>query len=183
MPFSLQPAGVEYTLVDDNQFLAAGFEQQQLYGYYIAEDLCHTVKVLPGSKALRYLIPFRDVPQTTHFLHGISRSHPGGLAVMGHDLEKFDVSLGTYAHCYTNGWLENFFTSIDSCSDWLALSTPEAAVAACSPLGRADLPAASYTEMMEWVLPTSARNLYQRLLEEFSGRPDPDQPDRDDFRV
>lgn len=102
---------------------------------------------------------------------------------MGHDLEKFDVSLGTYAHCYTNGWLENFFTSIDSCSDWLALSTPEAAVAACSPLGRADLPAASYTEMMEWVLPTSARNLYQRLLEEFSGRPDPDQPDRDDFRV
>lgn len=62
---------------------------------------------------------------------------------MGNDLEKFDVWPGTYAHCYTNGWLENFFTSIDSCSDWLELSTPQDALAARPPVGRADLPAAS----------------------------------------
>ena len=68
LPSSLAPAGVEYTLVDDNHFLGAGFEPEQLYGYYLCEDLGHTVKVLPGLKTLRYLIPFRDVKETTDFL-------------------------------------------------------------------------------------------------------------------
>ncbi|MGB8837083.1 MAG: alpha-amylase/4-alpha-glucanotransferase domain-containing protein, partial [Candidatus Acidiferrales bacterium] len=40
------------------------------------------------------------------------------------------------------------------------------------PLGRADLPAASYTEMMEWSLRTPARNRYHALVAEFSSRPD-----------
>src|ERR1019366_4569780 len=37
---------------------------------------------------------------------------------------------------------------------------------------RVDLPTASYTEMMEWVLPTSVRQRFHALLDEFSGRPD-----------
>ncbi len=45
LPSSLAPAGVEYTLVDDNHFLGAGFQIDQLYGYYLCEDLGHTVKV------------------------------------------------------------------------------------------------------------------------------------------
>ena len=44
LPSSLAPFGVEYTLVDDNHFLGAGFELNQLYGYYLAEDQGHTVK-------------------------------------------------------------------------------------------------------------------------------------------
>ena len=67
IPSSLAPASVEYTLVDDNHFLGAGFEVDQLYGYYLCEDLGHTVKVLPGLKILRYLIPFHDVKETTDF--------------------------------------------------------------------------------------------------------------------
>jgi 4-alpha-glucanotransferase len=172
LPSSLQPAGVEYTLVDDNHFLSAGLEQQQLYGYYTAEDMGHTVKLLPGSKTLRYLIPFRDPQETGHFLWETSRSHPDGFAAMGDDLEKFGVWPGTHAHCYTNGWLENFFTTLEACGDWLDLATPAAAIAGRAPLGRADLPTASYTEMTEWALPTSARHTYHRLLEEFSNRAD-----------
>src|ERR1700719_4087530 len=47
LPSNLAPAGVEYTLVDDNHFLGAGFELAQLHGYYLAEDQRRTVKVLP----------------------------------------------------------------------------------------------------------------------------------------
>jgi alpha-amylase/alpha-mannosidase (GH57 family) len=172
LPSTLAPAGVEYTLVDDNHFLGAGFELEKLFGHYLAEDQCQTVKILPGLKALRYLIPFRDAPETSQFLRQAAAAHPGAFAAMGDDLEKFGVWPGTYEHCYVKGWLERFFTELEKNADWLETSTPADAVAGHAALGRADLPTASYTEMMEWSLPTAARNRYHTLTEEFSSRPD-----------
>jgi alpha-amylase len=172
LPSTLASAGVEYTLVDDNHFLGAGFQTDQLYGYYLCEDLGHTVKVLPGLKTLRYLIPFRDVHETIEFLRNAAAAHPGGLAAMGDDLEKFGVWPGTHHLCYKDGWLDRLFSAIEQNSGWLATSTPGDAVASRFPAGRADLPTASYTEMMEWSLPTPARDRYHALIEEFSARPD-----------
>jgi 4-alpha-glucanotransferase len=171
LPSSLAPAGVEYTLVDDNHFLGAGFELGQLYGYYIAEDQGKAVKVLPGLKPLRYLIPFRGVEETTQFLRQTATEHPGGFAATGDDLEKFGIWPGTHDHCYRHGWLENFFSALEKSSDWLETSAPRSAIESRSPLGRADLPTASYMEMMEWSLPTPARNRYHALTQEFSSRP------------
>ena len=158
IPSSLAPAGVEYTLLDDNHFLGAGFEPGQLYGHYTAEDLCHTVKVMPGLKTLRYLIPFRDVGETIEFLRAASSEHPGGFAAMGDDLEKFGVWPGTHDLCYRDGWLDNFFQALEQLRRLAgSFARPGTAVASRAPLGRADLPTASYTEMMEWALPTGAR--------------------------
>src|ERR1700685_617122 len=56
--------------------------------------------------------------------------------------------------------------------EWLEMVPPGEALATHAPLGRVDLPTASYTEMMEWVLPTSVRQKIHCLLDEFSGRPD-----------
>ena len=172
LPSCLASAGVEYTLVDDNHFLGAGFELEQLYGYYVSEDMGQPVKILPGLKALRYLIPFRDVNETTDFLRDVAGRHPGGFASMGDDLEKFGVWPETNKLCYREGWLDRFFSALEKSSDWLATSTPSDAVGSRAPLGRADLPAASYTEMMEWSLPTPARERYHSLLDQFANRPD-----------
>jgi hypothetical protein len=170
LPSSLAPSGVEYTLVDDNHFLGTGFELDQLFGYYLAEDQQHSVKVLPGLKALRYLLPFRAPADTIEFLRTCAKDHPGGFAAMGDDLEKFGVWPGTNKLCYTDGWLENLFVALEQNSDWLETATPASAVASRPPLGRADLPSASYTEMMEWALPTPARNRYHALAGEFASR-------------
>lgn len=172
LPSSLVAAGVEYTLVDDNHFVAAGFDVKQLYGYYISEDLGHIVRVLPGLKTLRYYIPFREPAETIEFLQGAARSRPQGFAAMGDDMEKFGIWPGTYELCYRDGWLERFFTALEEQSDWLALNTPGEAISSHAPLGRADLPAASYSEMAEWSLPTPARNRYHDILHEFSSRDD-----------
>jgi len=170
IPSSLAAAGVDYTLVDDNHFLGAGFELDQLYGYRLAEDLGHTVKVLPGLKSLRYLIPFRSVDETIDSLRTAAEHHAGGFAAMGDDLEKFGVWPGTNTHCYRDGWLESFFSALEKNSGWLATTTPGDAVSSHAPLGRADLPSASYTEMMEWSLPTGARDRYHNLVNEFVRR-------------
>lgn len=172
LPSSLAPAGVEYTLVDDNHFLGAGFELEQLYGHYLCEDLGHISKLLPGLKSLRYLVPFRDPAATIDFLRDVAGRHEGGFAAMGDDLEKFGVWPGTNELCYRDGWLERFFVALEQNADWLATSTPEDSVGSHSPLGRADLPAASYTEMMEWSLPTPARNRFHDLIEQFADRAD-----------
>jgi hypothetical protein len=171
LPSSLAQAGVGYTLVDDNHFLGAGFELEQLHSYYMAEDLGHAVKLIPGLKTLRYTIPFRQPSDTTNFLYDASRNHPGGFAAMGDDLEKLGSWPETHKHVYDDGWLWNFFTALENSSDWLETATPSMAVAARYPQGRADLPTASYTEMMEWSLPTLARIRYHDLVHEFESRP------------
>ena len=171
LPLTLAAAGVDYTLVDDNPFLAAGFEPQQLYGSYWAEDLGSKVKVIPGLKSLRYLIPYRNPEEVIDFLRAAASEHPGGMAAMGDDLEKFGMWPGTNQHCYGDGWLERFFSALEANADWLAATPPGEYVAAHAPLGRADLPTASYTEMSEWALPTPARQRFQALQQEFAGRP------------
>lgn len=172
LPATLRQACVHYTLVDDIHFLAAGFDPAHLHGYYIAEELGATVKVIPGLKALRYLIPFRSVEETLDFLRRGAQEHPGGFASMGDDCEKFGAWPGTYEHCYRDGWLERFFRAIESNSDWLTLTPPGEFLASHPPLGRADLPSASYSEMMEWALPTQVRMRFQALKHEFASRPD-----------
>jgi alpha-amylase len=172
LPSVLAAAEVEYTLVDDIHFLAAGFELEQLHGHYVAEDLGATVKLIPGLKKLRYTIPFGSVEENISFLREVAARSPGGLAAMGDDNEKFGIWPETFQHCYTNGWLEKFFAALEENSDWLETVPPGDFVAAHPPLGRADLPAASYSEMMEWALPTPVRVRFHELLKEFSSRPD-----------
>ena len=172
LPSTLRAAHVDYTLVDDNHFLGGGFELHQLYGYYVGEDQGKIVRIIPGLKSLRYMIPFHSVDETIQFLRKTASEHPGGFAAMGDDLEKFGIWPGTHDHCYQDGWIENFLTAIERNGDWLETSAPGSAIASRLPMGRADLPTASYTEMMEWALPTPARNRYHALTQEFASRPD-----------
>ena len=172
LPSILASSEVQYTLVDDMHFLAAGFEQDQLFGDYIAEDCGQMVRLLPGLKRLRYVLPFAAPEVALGFLRECAASHPGGMAAMGDDCEKFGAWPGTYNHCYRDGWVDRFFVSLEASSDWLATATPGEYLASHAPLGRADLPTACYAEMMEWVLPTPARNEFQRMEREFAARPD-----------
>jgi hypothetical protein len=172
LPATLAQAGVEYTLVDDNHFLAAGRELPELYGYYVAEEGGRTVKVIPGLERLRYLVPFGSVDDSIAFLRGAMAEHPGGMVSTGDDMEKFGGWPHTWEHCYRNGWLDNFFAALEANQDWLEVIPPGEALAARAPLGRADLPTASYAEMMEWALPTPVRQKFHALKEEFAARPD-----------
>lgn len=172
LPSALAEAGVDYTLVDDSHFLTAGREIPELFGYYVAEECGKTVKVIPGLQELRYLLPFGSVDDSVAFLRRSANDHPGGMAAMGDDMEKFGAWPHTFEHCFRDGWLDSFFTAMEANFEWLEMLPPAEALAARAPLGRVDLPTASYTEMMEWVLPTSVRKKFHGLLDEFSNRPD-----------
>lgn len=172
LPGVFEAAKLDYTLLDDVHFQAGGIELEDLFGYYIAEDRGAMVKVIPGLKALRYLVPFSDVQDCIGFLRGVAERHPGGMAAMGDDCEKFGAWPGTYDHCYRDGWLERFFTALEANRDWLVTTPPGEYLAEHPPLGRAAIPAASYTELMEWVLPTLARRQMSAVAKEFASRPE-----------
>jgi len=172
LPGSLAAANVAYTLVDDLPFIAAGFEAEEMFGAYIAEDRGKSVWLFPGLKDLRYLIPFRKPAETVAYLEKAAQAHPGGVAAFGDDMEKFGCWPGTFKHCYTDGWLEEFLTALEENSSWLKTVTPGEFMAGHLPLGRADLPAGSYAEMMEWVLPTNTRQRFFALEREFASRPE-----------
>ena len=168
----LAEADVSFTVLDDIHFLSAGFEQEELFCDYIAEDRGQAIRLIPGQKSLRYLIPWDTVDKVIEHLRETASAYHGGVAAMGDDMEKFGVWPGTFEHCYQDGWLEKFFTAVEANSDWLNLSTPSEYLMKHAPQGRADLPAASYTEMMEWVLPTRVRQRYNSALKEFAARPE-----------
>lgn len=168
----LAEAGVGYTVLDDIHFLSAGFEPEELFADYIAEDHGQTIRILPGQKILRYLIPFGTIEQVITYLKETAAAHPGGMASMGDDMEKFGVWPGTFDHCYQDAWMEKFCVALEENSSWLRVSTPSEYLSTHTPAGRADLPTASYSEMMEWALPTRVRQRYNQVLKEFTSRPE-----------
>src|SRR6266852_4806005 len=142
LPAVLAEAGVEYTLVDDSHFLTAGRELAELYGYYVCEERGRTVKVIPGLQQLRYLLPFGSVEDSVAFLRRSAADHPGGMAAMGDDMEKFGAWPHTYEHCFRDGWLDRFFDAMEANNEWLDMVLPCEALATHKPLGRVDLPTA-----------------------------------------
>ncbi len=175
LPRTLAQAGIQYTLTDDYHFLSAGLEEDELFGYYLTEWQGWVVKVLPGLKKLRYLLPFRLEQDTINYLRGAADRHAGGLATMGDDLEKFGAWPETHRHVYVNGWLSRFFDAVEGAGDWLQMVLPREYLAGREPLGRIYLPVASYQEMGEWVLPVEAGAAYETLLHRTQAMPEGEQ--------
>ena len=165
LPRPLAEAGIEYVVLDDTHFLAAGLQPDQLRGSYMTEEDGFAVRLIPSLKSLRYTIPFQEPAETVRILReGIGR--PDALFAMGDDCEKFGVWPGTYDHVYKDGWLERFLITIESCQDWLETTTVSDYLHAHAPLGRIYLPTASYAEMMEWALPPIASADFKACLHE-----------------
>jgi len=164
-------AGIEYTVLDDYHFKAAGFREEQLYGYYLTEDEGRVLAVFPGSERLRYTIPFGEPHVTIEYLREIGEKHPNAVVVFGDDGEKFGTWPDTKKHVYEDRWLERFFEALLREQDWLRVCTLGEAYDAVSPLGKIYLPDCSYREMTEWALPTEQQRELESLRHEMSGDP------------
>ncbi len=162
LPKTLHQAGVRYLPIDDTHFLYTGLELDDLKGVFITEEEGFAIKLLPIQKKLRYLIPFGTVTKVIDELKRQADKNGGGMAVYADDGEKFGVWPKTHQHCFDDGWLEDFFDALARNSDWLEVCTLGEA-AQSEPVGRADLPTASYAEMLHWSLPPKAFVEYEEF--------------------
>ncbi len=157
-------ANIQYTVLDDFHFRAAGWKNEQLTGHFITEDDGRILRVFPGSERLRYLIPFAPAPDTIDYCREMAQKHPGITLVFGDDGEKFGTWPDTKAHVYERGWLRQFFDLLSQNRSWLNTCTLAEAVEQCEPVGKIFLPNCSYREMTEWALPVDQQIEYDRVV-------------------
>ncbi len=176
LPATLHDAGIEYLVVDDNHFIKSGLKTDDLFGYYITEELGRPVKVFPGSERLRYLMPFETVDKFDAFLNGINSQGQGTgqtvkAAIFADDGEKFGIWPGTHKWVYDEGWLDSFLSKLSECTGdgRLRPVTFSEHIDMAEPLGRVYLPTTSYMEMGQWSLPATASKEYGELTEEVRG--------------
>lgn len=173
LPRSLAEAGVEYTLLDDTPFKMAGLTDDDLFGPYVTEEQGYRLTVFGNVMYLRYAVPWQPVESVMAWLWEQAGDHPGGVAVMGDDGEKFGLWPGTWEHCWgERGWMEAFFAALEGASEWLTTRPLGEVAAAMPPVGRIYLPSASYEEMMHWALPPHDFVALKRVREELIDRPD-----------
>ncbi|MFB3896145.1 MAG: alpha-amylase/4-alpha-glucanotransferase domain-containing protein [bacterium] len=159
-------AGIKYTVTDDSHFLSAGLAESETWGYYLTEELGKTLAIFPINQLLRYTIPFQEPYKTIEVFKQVNDQPGEHVLVMADDGEKFGIWPGTYEHCHVKGWLHRFLEEIEKNLDWIEPMTFTECLQTTAPLGRIYLPTASYTEMMEWAMPTSAILQYEQLVED-----------------
>jgi hypothetical protein len=157
MTRDIAAAGIEWTILDDSHFKAAGLADDQLDRHWLTEGDGATLAVFPVSERLRYVIPFAAPEATIDHLRWMAARRPGALAVFGDDGEKFGVWPDTHKACFTDGWLERFFSLLEANADWIEMCLPSEVVQSVPPAGTVWLPECSYREMTEWVLPPEAQ--------------------------
>ncbi|MBI1911858.1 MAG: DUF1926 domain-containing protein [Deltaproteobacteria bacterium] len=167
LPTTIKKAGLEYLVVDDYHFIKSGLKRQDLGGYYITEDQGDVIKIFPGSEALRYLIPFKTLDHLEGHLKGLNHFlKKGNAAIYGDDGEKFGSWPETYKWVFEEGWLENFFRTLEHNSEWLKPASLGDYMDNEEPIGQIYLPTTSYMEMGEWSLPAEASRDYTQLIDE-----------------
>jgi len=160
----LVPAGMQYTILDDFHFRAAGWDESQLTNYFLTEDDGHVLRVFPGSERLRYLLPFAPASDTIEYCRSVADRAPGSVLLFGDDGEKFGTWPNTKEHVYERGWLRQFFDQLTANRDWLVTSTPSETITETPPAGSVYLPDCSYREMTEWALPVERQGSYDSLV-------------------
>ncbi|NCY03505.1 MAG: DUF1925 domain-containing protein, partial [Planctomycetia bacterium] len=157
MTRDIAAAGIEWTILDDSHFKAAGLPDEQLDRHWLTEGDGATLAVFPVSEHLRYVIPFAAPQATIDHLRFLASRRHGALAVFGDDGEKFGVWPDTRKTCFEDGWLETFFGLLEANADWIQMCLPSEIIREVPPAGTVWLPECSYREMMEWVLPPEAQ--------------------------
>lgn len=152
MTADLVAAGVEWTILDDEHFKAAGLAEDELDRPWLTEGDGKTLSVLPVSERLRYVIPFDSPQASIDHLAELAARRDGAVAVFGDDGEKFGVWPDTHRAVFEEGWLRTFFSMLEANSDWIRMSLPSEVVDEVPPGGTVWLPECSYREMTEWVL-------------------------------
>jgi len=161
LPSTLKKANIKFSIVDDTHLLSGGISENEIFNYFITENNGNRVFIFPISKKMRYLVPFKELKETFDFL----KKKKGKLIVMADDGEKFGVWPGTYKRVYEDNYLKDFLETLSNDKEIQTLTFSEV-IEKIKPLGPVYLPTASYSEMMEWVLPTDDRIIFENLEKE-----------------
>ncbi|MGD2120563.1 MAG: DUF1926 domain-containing protein [Gemmatimonadota bacterium] len=160
----LADAGVEYVLVDDRHFVAAGFAREDLHQPFRTESSGKSLGVFAIDETLRYFLPFHPPEDTVNYIRNLGASGRR-LAVAADDIEKFGGWPGTHEWVYERGWLDGFIRAMKELEEegGVRMASFSQALKELPSGGPAYLPSSSYREMEEWALPAEAFHRLEKM--------------------
>lgn len=164
--------GIEYVIVDDYHFIAAGFYEQMLHGHFKTEQDGREMLIFPISEKLRYMTPFKPADKVADYLKEVHEAGGKSLTIFD-DGEKFGLWPETYEWVYEKGWLKDFISEVVK-SDHTEFALFRDTVEKVRPSQTAYLPTVSYFEMGEWSLFAERTEKMQELVEEIEREYDDD---------
>lgn len=165
-------AGIEYVIVDDYHFVAAGFYESMLHSHFKTEQDGQEMLIFPISEKLRYLTPFRPAKEVGEYLKEVRDSGGKSITIFD-DGEKFGLWPETYEWVYEKEWLSDFIDEIVE-SDHSEFALFQDTVKEQKPAQIAYLPTVSYFEMGEWSLFAERTEKMEELIKEIEKTHDDD---------
>ncbi len=157
--------GVEYTILDDEHFRAAGVVDEYILNYYLTERHGKTTAIFASDQKLRYYIPFKMPEDVIGHLLYLADKYPGSAITYGDDGEKLGLWPGTFEWVVKKGWLKKFFQLLTENSEKIKCSTISEYFDGHKPSGTVYLPTCSYHEMGEWAMPAQAIKRFDAVKE------------------
>jgi len=158
--------GIEYVIVDDYHFIAAGFYESMLHAHFKTEQDGYEMLIFPISEKLRYMTPFKPAEEVTDYLKEVADAGGKSLTIFD-DGEKFGLWPETYEWVYEKSWLADFIDAVSN-SDHSEFALFKDTVKEQRPAQIAYLPTVSYFEMGEWSLFSERTQKMEELVEELN---------------
>jgi alpha-amylase len=143
-------AGMKYSILDDEHFIKAGLNEEELFGYFTTGEKNKEIAIFPSSRKLRYMIPFKMPGEIMNYFKDVGGRHACPLLTYGDDAEKFGEWPFTNDWVYKQGWLNKFFEELSGNKDWVVTVRLSDYLKSNPPVKKIKIPEASYQEMMEW---------------------------------
>jgi alpha-amylase len=154
---------IEYTILDDEHFRAAGIVDEFILNYHLTERHGKTVAIFASDQTLRYQIPFKQPEDVIAHLLAMEQRFKGSAITYGDDGEKFGMWPGTFEWVVQKGWLRKFFALLTENSEKIRCELTSNFLDSAKPSKTVYLPACSYHEMGEWALPANAIHKYEEI--------------------
>ena len=178
---TLNDAGIDFIMIDDNHIRNAGYTEQDTFFTFITEDQGKDIIVVPINEQIRYLTPWKPIEKTKEFLQQKYDASTKQIMVSFDDAEKMGAwtvdDRSSYNICYEIGysghpWIDEYFKLAYS-TPWLENGHITEYVHHVPSKGLIYLPTGSYDKMDTWALSTPLRRefeTFQRRLKkkEFS---------------
>jgi alpha-amylase len=165
LPKIFNQAGLEYVVLDEALFQAAGIAPKKLLGQYLTEEEGNPLAVLAVNQQLNELIPFSPVAKIIDCLKSLAKKTDDSAVVFFADGEKFGLPAGAKQKLYQENHLDQLFAAFTANQSWLQLSTMADYLEESVPLGRVYLSAAGKNNARYFLMQSDdANNLHKKML-------------------
>ncbi len=159
----IEQSGLNYTFIDEFNFMSTGIYEKPLKGYYNTEEEGHTLGLFPISYDLRSLIPYAEPEDVIHYIKSLLTDNCQDVVSVIDDGEKLGLHPGSYEKVYEKGWLDRLMTLLEE-SPFIITRTVKDYWKKFPPKGLVYLPACSYFDMGRQTLNCEVRRDFEKVL-------------------